>query len=323
MEMTKPFRRNLSFRSFFINNAALLMCVLLVIYNGIFSNNFMRINTLWNLLSQTAALMFAAMGQTLVISSGCTDLSIGSTMAIASSVCGTLMRAGWNAGIAILVSLIICVIIGLLNGTLVAHLHIQPMVAMLVSRMVWRAVANIYTKGITQSIETDGIVKLIAQTRIVSLARMPVIVIPMLLVVLITVFIVKKMKLGRKIEAVGNNQRTAYLCGVSVAGTILTVYVLSACFAGVGGMLEMFRSSSMDSNTVGIDFEMFAIAAATIGGTNMRGGKARIMGSVFGALLMTLITMTVNYANITYEMANVFKAAVIVFAIALQSSEKS
>lgn len=57
----------------------------------------------------------------------------------------------------------------------------------------------------------------------------------MLLVVLITVFIVKKMKLGRKIEAVGNNQRTAYLCGVSVAGTILTVYVLSACFAGVGG----------------------------------------------------------------------------------------
>ena len=96
----------------------------------------------------------------------------------------------------------------------------------------------------------------------------------------------------------------------------------SAVYAGFGGMLEMFRSASMDSNTIGIDFEMFAIAAATIGGTNMRGGKARIVGSVFGAILMTLITMTVNYANITYEMANVLKAAVIVFAIALQSSNR-
>ena len=78
----------------------------------------------------------------------------------------------------------------------------------------------------------------------------------------------------------------------------------------------------MDSNTVGLDYEMFAIAAATIGGTSMRGGKARIWGSVFGAILMTLITMTVNYANITYEMANVFKAIVIIFALAMQSVRK-
>lgn len=314
--------RNHSARAFLIGNAAMLMCVLLVVYNGIFSPNFLRIHTLWNLLSQTAALMFAAMGMTLVISCGCTDLSIGSVMAISSSVCGTMMRAEINSGVAIAISLAICAAIGIMNGFLVAKLHIQPMVAMLVSRMVWRAVANIYTKGITQSIRTDGIVKLIAQSRIGSL-RMPVIIFPMIIIVLVTLFIVKKMRLGRKIEAVGNNQRTAYLCGVSVAGTIMTVYVLCAIFAGFGGLLEMFRSSSMDSNTIGIDFEMFAIAAATIGGTSMRGGKAKVMGSVFGALLMTLITMTVNYTNITYEMANVLKAAVIVFAIALQSSEKA
>ena len=314
--------RNRSLKSFLIDNAAMLMCILLVIYNAIFSPNFLKIFTLWNLLSQTAALMFAAMGMTLVISCGCTDLSIGSVMAISSSVCGTLMRANVNSGAAILVTLVLCAGIGVLNGLMVARLRIQPMVAMLVSRMVWRAIANIYTKGITQSIRTDGIVKFIAQTRITKL-RMPMIIFPMILIVLVTLFIVKKMRLGRKIEAVGNNQRTAYLCGVSVAGTIMTVYVLSSVFAAFGGLLELFRSSSMDSNTIGVDFEMFAIAAATIGGTNMRGGKAKVMGSVFGALLMTLITMTVNYANITYEMANVFKAAVIVFAIALQSSEKA
>lgn len=78
--------RNRSLKSFLIDNAAMLMCILLVIYNAIFSPNFLKIFTLWNLLSQTAALMFAAMGMTLVISCGCTDLSIGSVMAISSSV---------------------------------------------------------------------------------------------------------------------------------------------------------------------------------------------------------------------------------------------
>ena len=158
--------RNRSLKSFLIDNAAMLMCILLVIYNAIFSPNFLKIFTLWNLLSQTAALMFAAMGMTLVISCGCTDLSIGSVMAISSSVCGTLMRANVNSGAAILVTLVLCAGIGVLNGLMVARLRIQPMVAMLVSRMVWRAVANIYTKGITQSIRTDGIVRFIAQTRI-------------------------------------------------------------------------------------------------------------------------------------------------------------
>lgn len=321
MQLSLKGNKKLSLRDGLVNNAAILMCVLLFFYNAIFSANFLRLITIWNLLAQTTALMFATMGMTMIISCGCTDLSVGATMAMASSICGTMMRDGVDTGLAFLIAMAVCVGIGLINGALVARFHIQLMVAMLVSRMAWRAVASIYTKGVTQTIQAEGIVKLIAQTRITSL-RIPVIILPMLLVILLTVFIVRKTRLGREIEAVGNNQRTAYLCGISVAKTIMVTYVLSACFAGLGGILEMFRNSSMDSNTVGLDYEMFAIAAATIGGTSMRGGKARIWGSVFGAILMTLITMTVNYANITYEMANVFKAIVIIFALAMQSVRK-
>lgn len=317
MELGKTAHKRFSPLEFVINNAAFVICVLLILYNSIFRANFLRMNTFWNIISQTSSLLFCAMGMTVVISAGCTDLSISAMMAISSAICGTLMIKGWNVGAAILVAIVVCAILGIVNGTLVAKLKFQPMVAMLITRMVYRAGANLYTQGITKVIPSTSFSKMLGTGRITSL-RMPVVVIPVVLIILITWFIVKKTSFGKRIESVGNNQRTAYLCGISVVGTIFGAYVLSACFAGLGGILDLFRSNALDTNTVGIDYEMTAIAAATIGGTSMRGGKAKIMGTVFGALLMTLITMTINFANVIFEMSNMLKGLIILFAIAIQ-----
>ena len=306
---------------FIINNAAILMCVILIIYNSVFTAKFFQINTLWNMLSQTASLMFVTMGMTIVISAGCTDLSVGAIMAISSSICGELILATGNEALAMVIAIAACLFCGLVNGTLVAKCNLQPMVAMLVTRMVYRAWAQIYTSGIARTVNS-AFGRLIAQTRLFSF-RMPVIVIPMVFIICLAAFIVKKTRFGKYVEAVGNNQRTAYLCGISVTGTIMAVYLLSAFFASMAGMIELFRSGATDANTIGIDYEMSAIAATTIGGTSMRGGKARLLGAAAGALLMTLITMTVNFTNITYQMANVLKAVIIIMALAMQSANRS
>lgn len=313
--------KSVSIKQFVISNAAVIMCLLLILYNSIFTSKFVQINTIWNLMSQTASLMFVTMGMTVVISAGCTDLSVGAIMAISSSICGEYIVSGGNEGIGLLLALAACLVCGLINGVLVAKFKLQPLVAMLVTRMVYRAFAQIYTSGIARNVPSS-LGKLIAQTRLFSI-RMPVLIFPMAAVILLTLFLVKKTVFGKRVEAVGNNQRTAYLCGVSVAGTIIAVYLLSAVFAGMGGLLEMFRSGATDANTIGIDYEMSAIAATTIGGTSMRGGKARVFGAAAGALLMTLITMTVNFTNIPYQLANVLKAVVIVLALALQSQNRS
>ncbi len=306
---------------FAINNAAALMCVVLILYNALFTRNFVQINSLWNLIAQTTSLMFVTMGMTLVISAGCTDLSVGAVMAISSSVCGEYMVSGGNQAAAIFLALGISLVCGLINGTLVARYKLQPLVAMLVARMVYRAAAQIYTSGIARNV-SSSVGAFIAQKRLFTF-RLPVIVFPMILVILLTWFIAKKTSFGKHVEAVGNNQRTAYLCGISVAGTIVAVYLFSSVLAGCGGLIELFRSGATDANTIGLDYEMSAIAAVTIGGTSMRGGKAKIYGSIAGALLMTLITMTVNFSNITYQMANILKGVVIVFALALHSIDRS
>lgn len=319
--MSKKQSHGTSVIDFIINNAAILMCVILILYNSVFTAKFFQINTLWNMLSQTASLMFVTMGMTIVISAGCTDLSVGAIMAISSSICGELILSTGNEALAMVIAITACLICGLINGTLVAKCKLQPMVAMLVTRMVYRAWAQIYTSGIARTVNSV-FGRLIAQTRLFSF-RMPVIVIPMVLIICLAAFIVKKTRFGKYVEAVGNNQRTAYLCGISVTGTIMAVYLLSAFFASMAGMIELFRSGATDANTIGIDYEMSAIAATTIGGTSMRGGKARLLGAAAGALLMTLITMTVNFTNITYQMANVLKAVIIIMALAMQSANRS
>lgn len=303
-----------------VNNAALLMCFLLVIYNALFSRNFLNLNTAWNILAQTVAQMFVTMGMTIVLSCGCTDLSASSLMAISSSVTGCLVIAGEDQYIAILLGVGIGAACGALNGTIVAGFNLQPMVAMLIMRMIYRAAANIYTNGLSLQVKCE-VATLLGRGRVLPV-RMPIIIIPMIAGILIAFFIVKSTKLGKRLEAVGNNQKTAYLCGINVKRTIIIAYICSSIFAAVGGILYMFRSSAIDSNTIGIDYEMTAIAASIIGGTSMRGGKAHVLGAVFGTLLMTLITMTVNYSNIQYEWANVFKALVIILAIALQNAKR-
>jgi len=308
-------------KQFIIDNMAGIMCVVLFALNSIFTNNFFQLSTFWNLLSQTVSYMFVTMGMTLVISTGCTDLSVGAVMAISSCVCGQFILGGGNPYVGILLGISCAIVCGIINGVLVAKFNLQPMVAMLVTRMVYRAGIQIYTSGITQTITCD-VGKFLGQSRIAVLGNMPVIVVPMFIVIVISWFIVKKTKFGKEIEAVGNNRRTGYLCGVSVSKTIICVYILSAVFAAIGGLLEVFRTGAMDASTVGIDYEMTAIAAATVGGTSMRGGKAKIAGSVFGALLMTLITMTINFFNISYQYSNILKAIVIVASLALQAKRR-
>ena len=227
---------------FIINNAAILMCVILIIYNSVFTAKFFQINTLWNMLSQTASLMFVTMGMTIVISAGCTDLSVGAIMAISSSICGELILATGNEALAMVIAIAACLFCGLVNGTLVAKCNLQPMVAMLVTRMGYRAWAQIYTSGIARTVNS-AFGRLIAQTRLFSF-RMPVIVIPMVFIICLAAFIVKKTRFGKYVEAVGNNQRTAYLCGISVTGTIMAVYLLSAFFASMAGTELSFPRNS-------------------------------------------------------------------------------
>ena len=108
------------------------------------------------------------------------------------------------------------------------------------------------------------------------------------------------------------------LAGISATKTLMFVYIYSSVFAGLAGIVSAAKIGAADGNTLGNLAELDAIAAVAVGGTSMSGGRAKVFGTVVGALIMQLINITVNMNNIPYEFAQIFKAIIIVFAVYIQ-----
>ena len=135
-------------------------------------------------------------------------------------------------------------------------------------------------------------------------------------------FLLKKTTFGYYIQAIGENEKAATLSGIQTKSVLVAVYAISGFMAGCAGLMTLACARCADPNSLGALAEMDAIAAVAIGGTSMNGGKARIMGTVFGALIIQLITMTINMNNIHYAYARILKGLIIVIAVYLQREKK-
>jgi galactofuranose transport system permease protein len=123
---------------------------------------------------------------------------------------------------------------------------------------------------------------------------------------------------GRYVLAAGGNAEAARLAGVPVRRTIITVYAVSALLAGLAGVLETSRLGASDAAKIGLNIELDAIAATVVGGTALTGGRATIIGTVVGALVMQVIATSFNMLLIPYAWSLVLKAAIIVVAVYFQ-----
>lgn len=290
--------------------------VLLLVLNLIVTPNFAQISTLLLIIKQTTSLIFLAVGMTLVISMGGTDISVGSMMAFSGICIASFLKSGMNYCVALLVAFAICALIGAFNGFIIAKVNIQPIILTLVMQIVLR--------GVTVMLADSTVIPL---TKFKALYNMGIKriwdVIPIQVfffagAALIAYLLIKKSILGKYVESIGSNRKAAHLCAIPTMGVMIVVYILSALFAAFAGLLEMSRTAALDPSLLGKYFEMDAIASVAIGGTSMNGGKARVLGSIIGCIIMTMITTTVNMNNIPFAVANIIKAGIIIFALAIQ-----
>ena len=288
--------------------------VLLIIVNAILTPNFVDANNLRNILLQVAPTVLVAVGMTLVIATGGIDLSVGSVMAIASALAAVALGRGWNVGAAVLVALVVAVGLGAFNGVLISRFRIQPIIVTLALLISGRGVAQVINGG--QLIQFDN-------PTFETLGRgfvgpVPVQVLVMLLVVAAAIFVVRATTFGRYVAAVGGNEAAARLAGVKVHQTKIAVYALSGLLAGLAGLIETSRLGVSDAPNIGLNIELDAIAATVVGGTPLTGGRATIIGTLIGALIMQIITTSFNMNQIKFSWGLVIKAAIILVAVYIQ-----
>jgi simple sugar transport system permease protein/ribose transport system permease protein len=306
-------RRTRARSSLDATHVALGALIVLVLVNAWFTPNFATMGNLWNVLLQVSTVVLVAIGMTLVVATGGIDLSVGSVMAVGGAIAAVLL--GHGAFFAITAALFGALTIGLLNGVLVARLGVQPIVVTLATLIGCR--------GLAQVLSHEGQLVTIQHPAFELLGRghvgpFPAPVIIMLLATAAAVFTVRATAFGRYLLAAGGNPRAARLAGVPVAFTVVTVYATSAALAGLAGLIEASRLGASDAAKIGVNIELDAIAATVVGGTTLTGGRAMVMGTVIGALIMQVIATSLNMLLVPYSWSLALKAVIILLAVYFQ-----
>jgi simple sugar transport system permease protein len=267
-----------------------------------------------NLLRQGAPLLLVALGMTLVIATRGIDLSVGAVVAIAGAVALTIVAGSPDPGspgtvlVACLVALGLCVVLGLWNGMLVAVLGIQPIVATLVLMTAGRGVAMLITGGQITTV-TSAPYKTIGSGYWLGL---PVAVLVAAAVMAAVALLTRRTALGLLIESVGVNPAASRLAGVSSRTIIWTVYVASALFSGIAGLMISSNTMAADANNAGLFIELDAILAVVIGGTSLAGGTFSLSGTLVGVLVIQTLSVTVTMLGIPPSVTPLFKAVVVI-----------
>jgi galactofuranose transport system permease protein len=295
---------------------ALLALFILIVFNAIFTNNFLTLQTLNVNLTQVATIVIVGVGMTLVIATGGIDLSVGSLMAISGALAPMLFMnpsipPALGIALAFTLPVFAAGVGGLFNGVLVTRFGIQPIIATLVLYIAGRGIGQVLTNGNLQSFRNPAF-EYIAYGRPLGI---PFQVILMVIVVALAAWIMRYTVFGRYIVAVGDNEAAARLAGVPVAAVKLAVYTISGLLAGLAGLIVVAINFSSDANQVGLNMELDAIAAVAVGGTALTGGKALVIGTLLGALIIQLIRYTLLANGIPDAVALIVKAAIIVVAV--------
>jgi len=293
----------------------------MIVFNLLFTQHFWSLQTFNVNLTQVVTIVIVGIGMTLVVATGGIDLSVGASMAIAGSLAPMIfMNVAGPLGIALafVLPVLAAALCGVFNGFLVTRLSVQPIVATLVLFIAGRGIAQVFTDGSLQAFDNPAF-QWIALGRV---AGVPAQVFLMLALVAVFAWIVRKTLFGQYLLVTGGNERAAYLSGIPTARVKMIAYTLCAGLAGLAGLISISVNSSSDANVIGLGSELDAIAAVAVGGTALTGGRAYIVGTLIGALIIQLLRYTLLAHGIPDAAALVVKAGIIIAAVYVQRRQR-
>jgi len=288
--------------------------VLLFIIFTIASPNFFTSGNLVTILLMTAVNGILAVGITFIIVSGGIDLSVGTVMTFCSviaGVCLTNLRLPLPMGI--ICAILAGALCGFTNGVTISYLKLPPFIATL-------GMMNI-TKGLNLIITNARPIYFTENPFFITIATMPVLGIPFGVIIFficagIAAFILSKTVIGRYCYSIGSNEEATRLSGINTQKWKITIYTMSGAFFGIAGVVMASRVASAQPS-LGVGYEMDAIAAAVIGGASLSGGEGSILGTIIGAFIITVLTNGLRILSVPQEWQMVVTGLIIIGAVYL------
>ena len=287
------------------------LIVLLLAAAGWIAPGFLAVPNLLNLLRQAAPLGIICIGQTLTILTGGVDLSVGSVAILSNVIAANIMQGSdANNPKAFAVCLAVALAIGLVNGLSVARVGINPFVMTLAMSIVVQGAGLVYSGGAAGG-AASPFVKFMGVGRV---GGFPVSVLIWLTLTVITLFVLERTTLGRRIYATGSNKKTARLSGVDVPLVLVAVYAVSAVAAMLAGLVV---TGSMGVGTLewGFDYRLISMAAVIMGGTSFSGGRGGYAGSFAAAVALIILNSLLTIVRISEPVRQMIYGLVILFSL--------
>lgn len=293
--------------------------IVLVLIFSLSSSNFFQFTNIVGILLSTAVIGVLALGSTFVIITGGIDLSVGTVMTLSAVMTGVFITFfGLPVPIGILGGILTGAFCGMLSGLSVAKLNIPPFIATLAMMMIAKGLALVISGTKPIYFNDTPVFSEISQGSLIGAIipgfNIPNAVLIFFIVAIIGGIILSKTIIGRYNFAIGSNEEATRLSGVNVHFWKIMIYTITGTFTGIAGILMASRLNSAQP-ALGMGYELEAIAAVVIGGTSLSGGKGTIVGTVIGALIMSVLTNGLRIMSVPQEWQTVVIGFVIILAV--------
>lgn len=317
-------KKKMSFKDIMINYGVIIIMVVLVIYTGITSKNFLSVNNLTNILTNMSSRLVIALGIAgCIITAGC-DLSAGRMIGLGGCIAGTLLQRidysgkfyegmqPLNIFVALIIVMVICAAFGAVTGFFIAYLHVPPFISTMAMMEIVYGVNMIYTNATPLGGYITEYTNL-ATGKFLGLSWLIWISV---LVAIITWFIFNMTRHGKYMYAIGGNPQAAEVAGVPVNKTLIIIYAKAAAMYGLAGFM-MGAKAGGASVQLGYGYEMEAIAACTIGGVSVSGGRGKVSSAIIGVAVFELLKAALQFLGVNPNAQWIALGVIIFVAISL------
>ena len=296
----------------------LIVNAIIMVALSFLSRTFMTYGNVTAVMMRMSELAMLAIAETIVIISGGFDLSVGATMALSGAVAGTLYVAGVPFPLAFATALASGVAVGALNAFLVVALRLQPFIVTVATMTMVRSVVYALLQGNVLTEFPEGFLNL----GYVYVLKIPVIFIIVLITAVLAMILLRRTTIGRRIFAIGANERTAFVSGIYVKRTKYLVYCLAGVICALGGLLFTARIRAIIPDA-GLNAPLEVITAVLIGGTLITGGKGSVLGSLLGILAMFLLLNGFNLLGLNPFWEVIILGVILIYVVGQESISAS
>lgn len=294
------------------SNKPLIGLIIFAVIVSVLNPRFLTHANILNVLRQTSINSIIAIGMTLVILTGGIDLSVGSILAFCGAVMASLLNAGHNPILALIVTLALGLVFGFFNGFLVSKMKLQAFIVTLVTMTFLRGATLVFTEGKPITVDDGGL--LFENIGGGYLFDIPIPIYIMIALFVVGHYLLMHTKFGRYTYAIGGNEEATKLSGINVDKVKMWVYGLCGMLSALAGVILTSRLYSAQP-TAGSGYELDAIAAVVLGGTSLAGGVGRVTGTALGALIIGVLGNALNLLNVSSYYQMMIKAIVILIAV--------